>query len=340
MAGASIFVNASHPDYPPMWLTRHYGVLCLGWPGVVPRWFPKGQPIRCQYRVWIHGGQPGVAELQRQHGLYTGSKLQPLNCNPLFALDNGVGRGTLSPSEQARLLQRLGFGGISYNETTDLTRRLEAFEKSGLKVHALYVHGFFDQPTRYEAGLTNAVQQLRDTDAMIWLTIRGAAGQNDKRAAALASEVANLAGAYGVRVALYPHRGFYVATAEDALRILKLANCANLGLTINLAHEVSAGNGARLPEIARKVAHKLFLVTINGAEKSPDKRDVILPLGRGDFDPLPLLKELDELGYAGPIGLQGYGIPGEPEVNLRQSMEAYRKLCGEREAAWKARFSR
>ncbi len=30
-SGAAIFVVPSHPDFPPMWLTRHYGVLCLGW---------------------------------------------------------------------------------------------------------------------------------------------------------------------------------------------------------------------------------------------------------------------------------------------------------------------
>ena len=38
-SGAAIFVAPDHPDYPPEWLTRHYGVLCLGWPGVKPKTF-------------------------------------------------------------------------------------------------------------------------------------------------------------------------------------------------------------------------------------------------------------------------------------------------------------
>jgi len=64
-SGAAIFVHPSHPDFPPQWLTRHYGVLCLGWPGVKPATFRPGEPIRCRYRVWIHRGRVGGAQLER-----------------------------------------------------------------------------------------------------------------------------------------------------------------------------------------------------------------------------------------------------------------------------------
>ncbi len=53
-SGAAIFVDPGHPDFPPTWLTRHYGILCVGWPGVKPRTFEPGKPIRLNYRVWIH----------------------------------------------------------------------------------------------------------------------------------------------------------------------------------------------------------------------------------------------------------------------------------------------
>ncbi|MCC6234122.1 MAG: PmoA family protein, partial [Verrucomicrobiales bacterium] len=53
-SGAALFIAPDHPDYPPTWLTRHYGVLCIGWPGVDGRTFAPGVPIRCAYRVWIH----------------------------------------------------------------------------------------------------------------------------------------------------------------------------------------------------------------------------------------------------------------------------------------------
>jgi len=53
-SGAAVFVHPQHPDYPPSWLTRHYGPLCVGWPGVKPQTFAPGQPIRLAYRFWIH----------------------------------------------------------------------------------------------------------------------------------------------------------------------------------------------------------------------------------------------------------------------------------------------
>lgn len=69
-SGAAIFIAPSHPDYPPEWLTRHYGVLCVGWPGVKAQTFLPGKPIRCRYRVWIHRGVPDAAEMQKIYDEY------------------------------------------------------------------------------------------------------------------------------------------------------------------------------------------------------------------------------------------------------------------------------
>jgi hypothetical protein len=69
-SGAAIFVGPDHPDYPPTWLTRHYGVLCVGWPGVEPKTFPADQPIRCRYRIWIHRSAPDQATLQKAYDAY------------------------------------------------------------------------------------------------------------------------------------------------------------------------------------------------------------------------------------------------------------------------------
>ncbi len=57
-SGAAIFISKHFPDYPPMWLTRHYGPLCVGWPGTQNRTLEAGKPIHMPYRVWIHRGQP------------------------------------------------------------------------------------------------------------------------------------------------------------------------------------------------------------------------------------------------------------------------------------------
>jgi hypothetical protein len=70
-SGAAIFVHPNHPDFPPMWLTRHYGVLCLGWPGVEERSFPPGETIRLKYRLWIHRGEADATRLRKAYDDYS-----------------------------------------------------------------------------------------------------------------------------------------------------------------------------------------------------------------------------------------------------------------------------
>lgn len=69
-SGAAVFISPEHPDYPPTWLTRHYGVLCVGWPGVKSATFLPGEQIRCQYRVWIHRGLAGADQLGAAYSAY------------------------------------------------------------------------------------------------------------------------------------------------------------------------------------------------------------------------------------------------------------------------------
>ena len=69
-SGAAIFVAPDHPGYPPMWLTRHYGVLCLGWPGVDQETFLQDKAIRCSYRVLVHRGSLDQAALTKAFASY------------------------------------------------------------------------------------------------------------------------------------------------------------------------------------------------------------------------------------------------------------------------------
>jgi hypothetical protein len=66
-SGAAVLVPPSHPDYPPTWLTRHYGPLCIGWPGVRPQTFEPGKPIRLAYRVWIHKSAGELEQLKQAY---------------------------------------------------------------------------------------------------------------------------------------------------------------------------------------------------------------------------------------------------------------------------------
>ena len=69
-SGAAVFVDPNHPDYPPTWLTRHYGPLCVGWPGVHSKTFEPEKPIRLNYRIWIHKKPVETAQVQQAYDAY------------------------------------------------------------------------------------------------------------------------------------------------------------------------------------------------------------------------------------------------------------------------------
>lgn len=76
-SGLLVFIHPSHPDYPPTWLTRHYGCLCVGWPGIEPKTLPPGKSVTCRYRLWLHRAQPTPQTLTKAYDQYlkeTGGK--------------------------------------------------------------------------------------------------------------------------------------------------------------------------------------------------------------------------------------------------------------------------
>ena len=71
VSGAAVFVHPKHPDYPPEWMTREYGVLAVGWPGVKAQTIEAGRTVTCRYRVWLHGGNPEAAEIQAAYDKFS-----------------------------------------------------------------------------------------------------------------------------------------------------------------------------------------------------------------------------------------------------------------------------
>lgn len=70
LSGGTIMVAKDHPDYPPTWLTRHYGPLCVGWPGIQSRTLEPPGCVRLSYRIWIHDGQRTTEQIQAVYDSY------------------------------------------------------------------------------------------------------------------------------------------------------------------------------------------------------------------------------------------------------------------------------
>ena len=73
LSGAAIFLTASFPDFPPTWLTRYYGPLCLGYPGVDAQRYEPGEKIVMPTRIWIHDGLVEPERLKKVYESWAGS---------------------------------------------------------------------------------------------------------------------------------------------------------------------------------------------------------------------------------------------------------------------------
>jgi sugar phosphate isomerase/epimerase len=243
--------------------------------------------------------------------------------NEFFAFDNGINRGKLTIEQQAQTLKDLGYAGIGYSGVTDLPKKVKAFKDKGIKVFSTYVWCSPSSKKRtYDPKLIDAMKQLEGTGVVLWMTVNGKT--DDEKAVALIRELADKAAKHGVRIALYPHLGNYIATTTQAIRLVKKIDRKNVGISINLCHELKAGCGPKLPEIIKAAMPYLFMVSINGADHKGGWDKLIRPLGEGEFDVLGFLKTLCAEGYRGPIGLQCYAVKGDQKENLARSLATWK----------------
>ena len=258
------------------------------------------------------------------------------SCFAFYAFDNGTGRDHhVSFAQQAKLLKDLGYDGIGFTGTQHIPEMLDALDAQGLKMYSTYVGACVDaDKPPYEPGLKKCLEQLKGRDTLISLYVTGgkpSADTSDDRAVAILREMADMAEPFGVRIALYPHVGCYVARVEDAIRLVKKVDRKNVGTGFNLCHFLKLDDAKNLELRLQEAMPYLFTVSINGVDDGETKEmnwdRLIQTLDRGTFDVGRMLVALKHLGYQGAVGLQCFAIPGDARRNLTRSMVAWRKLC-------------
>lgn len=246
---------------------------------------------------------------------------------PLYVFDNGVGLKTATIEEQAELTRKTGYAGIFYTGTSEMPRVLEAHRTRGLKLIGIYTGmNLSDPKPGYDPGLPEAIRQLKGTGALITFTVSGKSADGDAIAVPIIREVAYMAAAAGLKVALYPHFGFHVARVEDGLRVVQKVGRSNVGIVFNLCHWLRSGDAANMTQrIAEAVSHTM-MVSINGADYEGDWDRLIQPLDQGAFDVNNFMAAFAKAGYRGPVALQCYNVAGDKEQNLVRSMQAWRNI--------------
>jgi sugar phosphate isomerase/epimerase len=257
------------------------------------------------------------------------------SCFPFYAFESGCNRNGASYEAQAKLLKELGYEGIGFTGTQHIPEMLKALDAEGLKMYMTYVNACVDaDKPPYDPGLKTCLEQLKGRDTLISLFVTGgkaSADTSDDRAVAILREISDLAEPNGIRIALYPHVGCYVARVQDALRLVKKVDRKNIGTGFNLCHFLKLDDGKQLEARLQEAMPYLFTVSINGADDGDTNQlnwdRLIQTLDRGSFDVARVLKTLKQSDYKGAVGLQCYAIPGSGREVLSHSMAGWRKLC-------------
>jgi len=278
----------------------------------------------------------GPLMLQGDHGpvAYRNIGFEPAGPNPFFGMDTATKDDKhKTAKEQVEMVKELGYAGIGCTAGKGVGEMLEELDKNGLRLFAVYLGANIDaDQQKYGPELKEAIEVLKGRNSILWLFVQSkklkpSSLEGDARAVQVIREIADMAAESGLRVALYPHTGFWVERVEDAIRVAKKVDRKNVGVTFNLCHWLRTDDEKNMKSLIKSAMPHLFVVSINGADSGgKDWKQLIQTLDRGSFNMLRFLKVLKKTGYTGPIGLHGYGIGGDAYENLKRSMSAWRKL--------------
>ncbi len=256
--------------------------------------------------------------------------------NPFFAMCTGTSDASHSTvASQVAMLRELGYDGIDHMGTENVAETVREARAAGLGMFGIYVGVDIEPDASLPGGLREAISELKGTGAVVWVPLQSrsfkrSSPAGDADAVEKVRAIADLAAASGVKVALYPHSNIWLERVEDAVRVARKADRSNVGVTFNLCHWLKVSSDQDLVSILTHAMPYLTMVTINGADADDEWSwgwsRLIQTLDRGAYDTYRVLAVLRELGYEGPVGLQGYGIGGDVQDNLRRSKEAWDRL--------------
>jgi sugar phosphate isomerase/epimerase len=253
----------------------------------------------------------------------------PVLARPFIALDNGL-TDIKTAAEQAALLEKFGYDGICTRPAKATAELFDEMEKRGLKIKASYVVLPADKDATIPEAVATHIRMLKGKGTLIWLGV-SKREPDEEAAVRLIRKVCDLAEAYGLEVALYPHVGeLWTDTIGNCARLADQAERKNLGLSFTLCHFLAWQDATELEATLRAFGPRLKCVQINGCDALPpgkvDWSRLIQPLGEGSFDVSRVIRCLDEIGYQGPVILQCYQIKRPSRDHLAVSMQGWRNL--------------
>jgi sugar phosphate isomerase/epimerase len=132
-------------------------------------------------------------------------------------------------------------------------------------------------------------------------------------------------------ICLYAHIYQWLEHHQDALRLVNKSGHPSLGWVFSAYHWYATQEGNLFSLLDRGLP-SLRRVNFCGSRRSTDGSYTLEPLNSGSLDLSVIFGQIAKRGYAGPIGIQGFGIGGDVYVHLRNGMDLLKD--------WDQRFER
>lgn len=265
---------------------------------------------------------------------------------PLGVFNFDFSRLGADETSQISELKSIGYGGLvlgltNPKELKTLERYQTVICDDPFEVYAGYVEiDFAKDLVVQNAYLDNVMQSLKKSDAKLWVILRVHGGQKVERGQIVAflRTAAERAKVAGVELVIYPHWSdkkslnvCLIESAEDALPYVEEIGSDNLFISLHLCHEIKAGNGDRLNEVAARIKPWLRLPSINGADidavnETKGWKRGIQPLILGDYDSSQLLKALKSIDYKGPVILHTWGLQDAAVDHHHTSFKRFQEM--------------
>jgi len=265
---------------------------------------------------------------------------------PLGAFNFDFARLGADEASQIDELKSIGYEGLVLNLTNP--KELATLEKyqastadSAFEIYAAYVVvDFAKDLAAQSAYLDKVANALKKSQSKLWviLRVRGGKTVESEQIVYFLSSAAARTKAQGVELIIYPHWSggnplniCLIEAAEDALPFLEEINSDNLFVSLHLCHEIKAGNGHRLDEVAAKIKPWLRLPSINGVDVDAVNEVEgwdrgIQPLTQGDYDASQLLDALKSVDYTGPVILHTWGLQDEAADHHHTSYQRFQEM--------------
>ena len=248
----------------------------------------------------------------------------------------GFVNGPKTAADKAKLLKKVGFDGLEGMGQKDFLELKNALDKENLSMPVNYVKIDFEADRKLNDTVANEIKEMikaSSKGALIYFHLHSKSFKDDKETGdkvvtAILRELADFSAPYGIKLAVYPHAGFYCATVTHSVELARLVDRKNYGAVMNLCHLLKVEGSDGIDSKIKDSAPYLFAVNICGADDGDTKQfgwdRLIQPLGQGSFDTYRFVKLLRDNDYLGPIGLQCYNLKGDAFETLTHSMDTWR----------------